>query len=175
MALEEYSTDFTRSLIHRKIEIPVPWSAFVQCLESRLGRYNDDALKAAKTLKQLEAAVNAMRGDEPFSIYAIHDHGELSSLAGRSQNARQYTMGNSRVATKMTVHDIRAAQHAPVVSLIHEAKPGFTTIEFDLAESVFGGLTDGNEECLQVARLIDEMRILVFKKVYEDVLAASWN
>ncbi|KAJ5647842.1 hypothetical protein N7490_004214 [Penicillium lividum] len=175
MSLKTYSSDCTRSLIHRTIELPVPWKEFVRHLESRLGRYNDAALKAAKTLEQLEAAVDTMRGAEPFSIYAIHDHGELSRLAGRSQNARQYTMGNSRVATKMTVHDMRAAQHAPVVSLVHEVNPGFTTIEFDLADSVFGGLTEDNESVLEIARFIDEMRMQVFQKVYEDVLATSMD
>ncbi|KAJ5994517.1 hypothetical protein N7451_010241 [Penicillium sp. IBT 35674x] len=170
MSIQDHSIDTTRIIIHRTIDLPVPWFSFVNCLESRLGRYNDKTLKAANTLQELEEAVNEMRGAEPFCIFAINDHGVLSTLAGRPQNARQYAMGNPRTATKMTVHDIRAAHHAPLVNLIYEKGPGLTTIEYDLAESVFGALTEGNEEVLHVARSIDQQRDEVFQRVYNDAL-----
>jgi hypothetical protein len=175
MSIQSYLTETNRNVIHRTVDFPVPWLSFVTCLESRLGRYNDATLKAATNLQELEEAVNEMRGAEPFSIYAIHDHGALSTLAGRFQNAKQYTIGNSRTATKMTTHDIRAAQHAPIVNLVYEKKPGFTTIEYDLAESVFGFLTEGNEDVIQVARSIDQMRDDVFQKVYNDALGKTRN
>ncbi|KAJ5784337.1 uncharacterized protein N7503_009549 [Penicillium pulvis] len=175
MSIQDHSIDNNRTIIHRTIDLPVPWLSFVTCLESRLGRYNDKTLKAANTLQELEEAVNEMRGAEPFCIFAINDHGALSTLAGRSQNARQYTMGNPRTATKMTAHDIRAGNHAPIVNLIYEKEPGLTTIEYDLAESVFGALTEGNEEVLQVARLIDQQRDEVFQCVYNDALKKPKN
>lgn len=170
MSIQDHSKDTTRAIIHRTITLPVPWFSFVTCLENRLGRYNDKTLRAANTLQELEEAVNEMCGAEPFCIFAINDHGALSTLAGRSQNARQYTIGNPRTATKMTAHDIRAALHAPLVNLIYEKKQGFTTIEYDLAKSVFGALTEGNEEVLHVARSIDQHRDEVFQRVYNDAL-----
>lgn len=175
MSISDYSMDSNRSIIHRTLDLPVPWLLFTTCLESRLGRYDDAALKAATNLQELEEAIKKMRGAEPFSIYAIHDHGALSTMAGRSQKGKQYTMGNSMIAISMTTHDIRAAQHAPIVNLIYEKRPGFTTIEYDLAESVFGGLTDGNEDIIKVAKSIDKMRDDLFQRVYNDALAETFD
>jgi hypothetical protein len=112
-----------------------------------------------------------MRGGEPFSIYAMYDHGELSTLAGQPRKAKQYVMGDSRVATTMTIHDIRAAQSAPILNLIHETRPGYTTVEFESAASMFTALTDGNGEVAKVGAQIDQLRESVFLKVFNDIKA----
>ena len=171
MAFELYIQDSPRTITHRTIELPVDWLEFVTHLEKRLGRFDADALAAATTLDQLEAAVNKMRGSEPFSIYAIYDQRVLSTLAGQPRRAKQYVLGNSRVATTMTIHDIRAAQSAPISNLIHERRPGFTTIEFELAASMFAGLTDNNPDVAQVGAMIDQLRESVFLKVFDDIQA----
>ena len=171
MSFETYTQDTPRTITHRTIELPVDWLDFVTHLEHRLGRFNAEALAAATTLSELEAAVNKMRGAEPFSIYAIYDHGVLSTLAGQPRRAKQYVLGNSRVATTMTIHDIRAAQSAPISNLIHEKRPGFTTIEFELAASMFARLTDDNPDVAKVGATIDQLRESVFQKVFDDIRA----
>ena len=128
-------------------------------------------MAAAQTLDQLEATVNKMHGAEPFSIFAIYDHGAISTLAGQPRRAKQYVLGNPRVATTMTIHDIRAGQSAPFTNLIHERRPGFTTIEFESAASMFAALTDGNRDVAQVGSKIDRLRESVFQKVFDDVQA----
>lgn len=76
----------------------------------------------------------------------------------------------------MTIHDIRVAQHAPIPLLIHEVKPGFTTIELDVAASPFSKATDGNEEVVKVGKFVDELRDSVFQKVFDDVLGEmAWR
>lgn len=171
MTFDQYTHTTSRTITHRTIDLPVDWLSFTTHLEHRLGRFDAVALDAAHTLAELEAAVNKMRGAEPFSIYAIYDHGVLSTLAGQPRRAKQYVLGNSRVATTMTVHDIRAAQSAPISNLVHERVPGTTTIEFEEAGSMFSGLTEGNEDVTKVGKLIDQLRESVFLKVFDDVQA----
>lgn len=175
MAFETYSRDDPRTIVHRTIELPVDWAEFTTRLEHRLGRFDPTALAAARNLPDLEAAVNRMRGLEPFSIYAMYDHGDLSTIAGQPRRAKHYVLGNSRVATTMTVHDIRAAQSAPISNLIHERKPGYTTIEFESAASMFTALTDGNQEVARVGAQIDDLRESVFRKVFEDIEAGRFG
>jgi hypothetical protein len=144
MSLSQYAKDTPRVIVHRTIELPVDWYEFTTRFEHRLGRFNPITLDASTSLKELENAVLGMRKKEPFSIYAIYDHGFLSTLAGQPRKAKQYIIGDSRVATSMSIHDIRVAQNLPLQNLIHELHPGFTTIEFESARSLLAALTDEN-------------------------------
>lgn len=88
MALEEYTTLATRSVVHRTIELPIDWLDFVTHLQYRLGRYNETTLSAATNMTDFQAAVDEMRKAEPFSIYASYDHGHLLNLVdGRPAKA----------------------------------------------------------------------------------------
>lgn len=171
MSLSQYTKDTPRVIVHRTIELPVDWYEFTTRLEHRLGRFNPVTLAASTSVEELENAVLVMRKKEPFSIYAIYDHGFLSTLAGQPRRAKQYIIGDSRVATSMSVHDIRVAQNLPLQNLIHEMRPGFTTIEFESAPSLLAALTDENVEVGKISRRLDEMREGVFYKIYEDVKA----
>jgi len=171
MALSQYITDAPRTIIHRTVELPVDWYEFVTRFEHRLGRFDAAALDSAKTLQEMQAAVLAMRKREPFSIYESYDHGVLSTLAGQDRRGKQYTIGNSALATTMTVFDIRVGQNLPIQIMIHELRPGFTTIEFENAVSLLSALSEGNDEIIKRAKDIDEFRSSVILKVFEDVKA----
>ena len=69
----------------------------------------------------------------------------------------------------MTVHNIRAAQSAPISNLVHEKRPGYTTVEFESAASMFTALTEGNEDVAKVGAQIDQLRESVFLKVFNDI------
>lgn len=171
MALKQYSKDAVRTVIHRTITLPVDWYEFVTRLEHRLGRFNQTALDTATTLDEMEAVVQGMRKKEPFSIYAIYDHGVLSTVGGVPKRGKQYVIGNSRLATSMTVFDFRAAQSLPISNLIWEPSPGHTAIEFEVASSMLAALTDNDKDVAGIAPNIDEFRELVINKVFEDVKA----
>ena len=171
MSLRAYSTDVTRTFIHRTLKLPVDWLDFVTHLEHRLGRYNEVTLAAATNVVELQAAVDGMRGQEALSIYAIYDHGHLLNVSGKPTKGKQYVLGNSVFATTMTRHDFRVAQNAPVANLIWEESPGFTTIEFETADSMFLALSGGNEQVGIAARNVEEFRESLFLKVFEDCKA----
>jgi hypothetical protein len=171
MSLSQYTTDSSRTIIHRTVELPIDWYEFVTRFEHRLGRFDAVALDAARTLQEMEAAVLGMRKKEPFSIYAIYDHGVLSTLAGKNRRGKQYIIGNSALATTMTVFDIRVGQNLPIQIMIHEVRPGFTTIEFESAVSHLSALSEGNEEVVIRAADIDEFRECVILKIFEDAKA----
>ncbi|KAK3646872.1 hypothetical protein LTR56_008360 [Elasticomyces elasticus] len=157
MTLEQYTTLATRSVAHRTTELPVDWLDFCTHLQDRLGRYNEKSLNAATNMLEFQAAVDNMRKAEPFSIYASYDHGHLLNLVdGRPPKAKQYVIGNSVFATTMTRHDRRE---------------GWTTIEFEVAASMIGALSEGNREAIAAAEKIDELREAVFAKIFEDVKA----
>ncbi|KAK5717447.1 hypothetical protein LTR17_016134 [Elasticomyces elasticus] len=158
MALEQYSTLATRSMVHRTIELPVDWLDFATHLQDRLGRYNEATLTAASNMIEFQAAVDDMRKAEPFSIYASYDHGHLLNLVdGRPPKAKQ--------------HDVRAAQSLPISILIWQRREGWTTIEFEVAASMISALSESNREAVAAAEKIDELREGVFAKVFEDVKA----
>ncbi|KAK5700080.1 hypothetical protein LTR97_006215 [Elasticomyces elasticus] len=172
MALEQYTTLATRSVVHRTIELPVDWLDFCTHLQDRLGRYNEKTLTAATNMLEFQAAVDDMRKAEPFSIYASYDHGHLLNLVdGRPPKAKQYVIGNSVFATTMTRHDVRAAQSLPISILIWQRREGWTTIEFEVAASMISALSQGNIEAVAAAEKIDELREEVFAKIFEDVKA----
>ncbi|KAK5115797.1 hypothetical protein LTR85_009391 [Meristemomyces frigidus] len=172
MALEYYSTLATRSVVHRTIELPIDWLDFVTHLQDRLGRYNETTLSAATNMTDFQAAVDNMRRGEPFSIYAIYDHGHLLNLVdGRLAKAIQYVIGNSVSATTMTRHDVRAAQSLPISLLVWQRRESWTTIEFDVAASMIGALCEDNSEAVAAAARIDVLREEVFAKIFEDVRA----
>lgn len=76
MSLVEYQYDVPRTISNTVLELPF------NRLEHRLGRFHAEPLAAATNLADLGAAVDAMRGGEPFSTYATYDHGVLSTLVG---------------------------------------------------------------------------------------------
>jgi uncharacterized protein (DUF302 family) len=123
-------------------------------------------------MTEFQAAVDDMRQGEPFSIYARYDHGHLLNLVdGRSVKAILYVIGNSVFATTMTRHDVRAAQSLPISILIWQRREGWTTIEFEIARSIIGALSEGNKEAMAAATKIDELREGVFAKIFEDARA----
>lgn len=95
-------TDTPVQIIRRTIELPVSFESFTENFESRLGRYDYTTLKSSANFADLDAKVATLVGAEPFSIYAIHNHGALIGLIGRSAKAKQYVIGDSRLALKMT-------------------------------------------------------------------------
>lgn len=71
----------------------------------------------------------------------------------------------------MTVCDIRASQSAPISNLVHEKRPGYTTVEFESVASMFTVLPEGNVDVAKVGAQIDQLREMVFVKVFSDIKA----
>lgn len=173
MSLEQYSVSAARSVVHRTIEIPVDWLDFVTQLEHRLNRYNPTTLTAATNMTEFETAVVEMNKGEPFSIFANYDHGRVLNLLGQHANVKQYVIGNPVFASTMTRLDTRTAQSLPIANLVWERKEGWTTIEFEVAASMCGALSEGNNDVVEAAVKVDELREGLFARIFEDVKAGT--
>jgi hypothetical protein len=173
MTLDQYTVSKSHSIEHKTITLPVPWSAFTQAFETKLGRFSASSLRNAKSASDIESIVNEANGSQSFAIFTTTDHGILRSLVDSSSSkARRYEMGNALFASRMTTVDLRAGQYAPLTIFVHE-EPGkanlSTTIEFETAESLFGMGTDVNSKVLEVARILDQKRENLFEEILHDL------
>jgi uncharacterized protein (DUF302 family) len=134
-----------------------------------LSKKSFDAVKAAleKEIPRLDTSYAALlkSGDSagaktklengpPLSIFLTRDHGNLLRIAGPPRKAIQYEIGNPFTASKMTRHDIAAANYAPLRVLLYENAEGHAVFEYDRPSSLFGQF--GNEDVTKVARDLDQ-------------------
>jgi hypothetical protein len=105
---------------HQAIEIDVAYDRFTQNLEKILGRF-DPAVTAtlATDPRQADEDMKMMEGEQSLMIFGSQDHGTLFLLIGERRKAKRYTLGNPRVAIKMTSHDIRAGLYVPLTVLVY--------------------------------------------------------
>ena len=130
-----------------------------------------ESLAVATNFAELGAAVTMLRRGEPSNIYVMYDHGVLSILAGQPRLAKQHFLGNSRVATTMTIHDVRAAQSAPISNPVHEKGPRYTTVEFECTASMFTALREGTVNVSKEGAQLGQLQENVFVKVLSDLKA----
>lgn len=102
-------------VIRRTISLPVSFESFTQKFESTLNHYDLPALGKAKTGDELKQLIATQIGStKPFGIFVIRNHGHMLGLVGeQDRKAKQYTIGDPRLALQMTTQDLRAALHAP--------------------------------------------------------------
>lgn len=155
----------------RTIELPVSFEAFTEQLEKNLGRYDLGALRAARTEEDMKKVVADTVGAYPFGIFSITNHGALLGLIGQSAaKAKQYVIGDPRLAVQMTEHEIRAALHAPVTMLVFEVE-GTAKVDYFTAKSVFGQF--GNDRVDRVAEEIDIKRDSLIENLVSEISRAS--
>jgi uncharacterized protein (DUF302 family) len=140
---------------HCRIRLGSPFDAFTSSLETLLHHleveYADDI---AADPRKVDNHLKALEGSTGLLIFNIQNHGALLNMAGRPQKAKQYVIGNPRVAVRMTVHDIRAALYAPLRIVVYEDSEGVAIVEYDLPSSLFGQF--GNEAVSAVAKELDD-------------------
>lgn len=107
-----------------------------------------------------------MEGFQELMLFWTFDHGSLLKLAGQNRRAKQYLIGNPRIASQMSRHDIRAALYAPLRILVFEKEDQSVQIEYDLPSSLFGQF--GNPDVKAVALSLDRKMIALIRKADED-------
>jgi hypothetical protein len=81
------------STTHVNVTTARPFGEVTAAIEKQLGKYDGERIAAAfKTdtdRSRLEAMIHGMEGTSGFMLFAIRDHGQLLSLAGKQGFARQ--------------------------------------------------------------------------------------
>jgi len=166
-------TDASFPVTRRTFTLPVSFEAFTLKLESTLGRYDPAALYATTTKEDMEKVVADTIGSQPLGIFAIQDHGRLLGLVGVPRKAKQYVIGDPRIAVRATGRDVRVALHAPVTILVYETegKDAETRVEWHTAASVLGQFGDAG--VVEVGQEIDTKREVLVKKLVREILEAE--
>jgi uncharacterized protein (DUF302 family) len=148
---------------HQAIEIDVAYDRFTQNLEKILGRF-DPAVTATRATdpRQADEDMKLMEGEQSLMIFGSHDHGTLFLLIGERRKAKRYTLGNPRVAIKMTSHDIRAGLYVPLTVLVYEVGENLVRVEFDQPSSLLGQFN--NIRVNEVAKELDAKLAKVIEK-----------
>jgi hypothetical protein len=127
-----------------------PFDEVIVAFEAQLGRLNEEK---AISSTNLPSAIQSMEGTSGLMIiHVLNMDRLLPALAGSSNRARQYLVGNPLIASKMAAFDPLAALYAPPRVLIY-IRDSATWISYDKPSSVFGRL--GREEILQTAKDLD--------------------
>jgi uncharacterized protein (DUF302 family) len=95
-----------------------------------------------------------MEGSSGFMLFAMRDHGQLLSLKGKKEFARQYEIGNPLFAVEMTKEDLRAGEYAPLRIYVYVGEDKLTHVDYDLPSTVFGRFKSAQVD--NVAKGLDE-------------------
>jgi uncharacterized protein (DUF302 family) len=143
---------------HVNVSSVKPFDALTAAIEKQLGKYDAATIAAAMNSKlapaEIEAKIHAMEGSSGFMLFAVRDHGQLLSLAGKQGSARQYEVGNPLIALQMTQVDVRAGEYAPLRVYVYAGDDHLTHVDYDLPSSVFGRLHSAEVD--KVAKGLDE-------------------
>lgn len=146
------------STTHVNVSTAKTFDAVRAAIEKQLGRFDGERMAAAfKTgmdAPHIEAMIHAMEGSSGFMLFAVRDHGQLFSLAGKQGLARQYEVGNPLIALQMTQVDVRAGEYAPLRIYVYAGEDHRTHIDYDLPSSVFGRFHSAGVD--KVAKGLDE-------------------
>jgi len=137
---------------HIRIESSKPFSDVCAVLERVVPRLDPEILERLAA-GDIERVDHEREHGPELSIFLVRDHGALLQIAGRARNARQYDIGNPITASRMTRHQLAAAQYAPIRVVLYENEAGHAVFEYDRPSSVFGQF--GDERATAVARGLD--------------------
>ena len=112
------------------------------------------AFKTGMDASHIEGMIHGMEGSSGFLLFAVRDHGQVLSLAGKRGSARQYEVGNPLIALQMTQVDVRAGEYAPLRLYVYTGEDHLTHIDYDLPSSVFGRFHSAGVD--NVAKGLDE-------------------
>ncbi len=143
---------------HVNVATPKTFPAVTAAIEKRLGKFDSAALAQAYADKlgapEIEAKIRAMEGSSGFMLFAVRDHGQLLSLAGKQVAARQYEVGNPLLALQMTEVDVRAGEYAPLRIYVYAGDDHLTHVDYDLPSTVFGRFHSPGVD--EIAKSLDE-------------------
>ena len=129
-------------------------SAGVQAIVERGGNW-DDVLAAAK--------INA---PHDLMVYAKIDGLPLLGLAGHSNKATEYLLGNHTIAETMFRHDPKALLYAPLRLLIYADADGNAVFSMDQPSAAFGSL--GIAEVTKVGESLDRKVVNLLRLIGVD-------
>jgi uncharacterized protein (DUF302 family) len=146
------------STTHINYKSSKPFDAVTAAIENQLGRFDAEvfgaAMKDVSNPAEVESKVHAMEGSSGFMLFAMRDHGQLLSLKGKKEFARQYEIGNPLFAVEMTKEDLRAGEYAPLRIYVYVGEDKLTHVDYDLPSTVFGRFKSAQVD--NVAKGLDE-------------------
>jgi hypothetical protein len=145
-------TSRTVTVEHIRIESSKPFPEVCAALERAVPPLDPEILERLAA-GDIERVDHEREHGPELSIFLVRDHGALLQIAGRARNARQYDIGNPITASRMTRHQLAAAQYAPIRVVLYENEAGHAVFEYDRPSSVFGQF--GDERATAVARGLD--------------------
>lgn len=149
---------------HQTVKVTLNFDAFTRNLEAALGHLDSTLLQTVGAEPAVvEAYLKQIAGEADLILFDIRNHGQMLTIVGAPQKAKQYVVGNPLTAIQMTQHDIRAALYAPLHVLVYEAADQSVYVEYDLPSSLFGQF--GNAEVTKVAESLDLKLVALIAKV----------
>jgi uncharacterized protein (DUF302 family) len=132
----------TAAVTHLNYRSSKPFDAVCAAIEHQLGRFDAAALapllSSGASAADIDSKIHAMEGPNGLMLFAVRDHGQLLSLAGKNAYARQYELGNPLIAREMTQVDLRSGEYAPLRILVYVSADKLTHVDYDLPSTVFG-------------------------------------
>ncbi len=145
----------TINVIHQCTPLKSSYDNFTANIESKLHHLDPHyADHIVDDPAAVERHLTSLAGNTGLMLFGVQHHGDLLSILGKSERAKQYVIGNPLVAIQMTQHDIRAALYAPLRIIVYEGVDKRSYVEYDLPSSLFGQF--GNGKVLEVANGLDE-------------------
>jgi hypothetical protein len=141
MMTQTLNTDVTVAVKHVKVVVERPFDAVRDAFQRVLPPL-DPAGLALLHAGDVEGGRKALEALPELNIFQIRDHGEVLSIAGLKRKALQYDIGNPYIASRMTRHQLAAAQYAPFRVVLYEDAQGRAVFEYDKPSSLFGQFGD---------------------------------
>jgi uncharacterized protein (DUF302 family) len=135
-----------------------PFAAVVAALEAAVGKPDmvefAQAIRATRTLGELERTVQAGLGRTGLMMFMKLDHGAVLSKETGSDRPRiiRFVIGNPLIMKEMVKHVADAGSYAPVTILVDE-RPDGVHLSYDTMTSFLAPY--GNAAALTVARALD--------------------
>jgi uncharacterized protein (DUF302 family) len=160
----ESITETTIPVQHVKIALAQSFESAREAFESILPKFDAGIIVLLRDGEVARATQELERGSE-LAIFQSRDHGSVLQIAGLARKALQYDVGNPLTASKMTRHQLPAAQYAPFRVVLYENEQGHGVFEYDKPSSLFGQF--GDEKVTAVARGLDAAIERVLRRVTE--------
>jgi uncharacterized protein (DUF302 family) len=138
---ENLRTEVTIPVKHVKVVVNRPFEQVRDAFQATLPKLDDTgpSLLHAGEIDRARVALEAL---PELSIFQSRNHGDVLQIVGLARKALQYDIGNPNTASKMTRHQLAAAQYAPFRVVLYENTEGRAVFEYDTPSSLFGQFGD---------------------------------
>jgi uncharacterized protein (DUF302 family) len=152
-------TEVTIAVKHVKVVVNRPFEAVRDSFQAILPPLNTTGLARLRA-GDVDGGRKALEALPELSIFQIRDHGDVLRIAGLNRQALQYDIGNPYTASRMTRHQLAAAQYAPFRVVLYEDAEGRAVFEYDKPSSLFGQFGDP-----AVTRVGDELDLAIERAI----------